>query len=146
MKTILHSAKLPARSIVVAAVFAAAVLGTACATTRPSGGTPAGLAQQVAAARTAADHEALADRYERDAAMAKARAQDHRALSQSYQSGVQYPQSPWIDRVGPASSSATGMPPMPQHCEALAERADADARTYTEMAEQHRALARQMKP
>lgn len=146
MNTILRSATLPARSICAAALFAAAVLGTACATTQLSGGTPAPLAQQVAAARTAADHEALADRYERDAAMARARAQDHRVLSQSYRSGPQYPQSPWIDRVGPASSSATGMPPMPQHCEALAQRADADARSYTEMAEQHRALARQMKP
>jgi len=144
MKTILRSAKLPARAIGAAALFAA-VLGTACATTQPSGD-PAPLAQQVVAARTAADHQVLAERYERDAALARAKAQDHRALSQSYRSGPQYPQSPWIDRVGPAGSSATGMPPMPQHCEALAQRADADARTYTEMAEQHRALARQMKP
>lgn len=120
-------------------VFAAAVLalGQAAVASEPS------LAQQVQTARTPADHEALAKRYEEEAAQARSRAQDHRLLSKSYQSGTQYPQSPWTDRVGPAGSTATGMPPMPAHCEKQAQAFDEIAKTYLDMAALHRRLAKQ---
>lgn len=121
----------------VALVVAGCAAGPASYASRP-------LPDQVLAAQTAADHEKLALRYEEEAASARVRAADHRKLGKSYLEGRQYPQSPWLDRVGPAGSTSTGMPPMPQHCEQLAQRADEDAKTFSEMAQQHRALAKRL--
>lgn len=69
--------------------LAAALLATGCATT-PQGQSSFALPQQVEAALSPADHEALALRYEQEATEARTRAEEHRALLASYQSGPQY--------------------------------------------------------
>lgn len=94
------------------------------------------LSQQVEHATSRADHEALAQRYDAKAEASRREAADHRALLASYSAGTQYR---WVDRLGPPN----GMRAMPQHCEQLIRNAEEDARIYSEIADTHRALARQ---
>lgn len=88
---------------------------------------------QIEAARSEADHNALATRFEHEAQRARTEAQEHRAQGTAYEKGPQYR---WIDVVG----IDTGMPAMPRHCELLARNAEERARLYSEMAQQHRLL------
>src|SRR5262249_6751221 len=60
--------------------------------------------EQVAAAKTAADHEALAAEYDRKATEAKAQAEEHRAMAKAYR------------KAGGAAAKAQ----LPEHCEGLA--------------------------
>lgn len=136
--TTLHLQTFPRRSTTLGALAIAALLAAGCAATPPA--PPVPLSQQVESAQSPADHRALAQRYEQEAEEARKRARDHRALLASYQRGPQYR---WIDRVGPAGSTATGMPAMPRHCETLARNDEEAARTYSEMAAQHRRWAQQ---
>ena len=94
------------------------------------------LAQQVEHATTAADHEALAERYDAKAEASRREAAEHRALLASYSAGTQYR---WVDRAG----TANGMRAMPRQCEQLIRNAEENARIYAEIADTHRALARQ---
>lgn len=127
------------KSAVSATALALGILAAGCAAT-PSGEPAPALSPQIEAARTPADHEALAQEYERRAAQARAEAEQHRALLAAYKRGTQYR---WIDRVGPAGSVSTGMPAMPRHCEQLVRNDEDSARIYSEMAHQHREWARQ---
>lgn len=117
-----------------AGAIALAIFAAGCATAPASDDYT--LSRQVEAARTAAEHEALAQQYDDRAARARRQAEQHRALLASYEHGPQYR---WIDRVG----TPTGMRAMPRHCEQLIRNAEDDARIYTEMAEQHRQWAKQ---
>lgn len=94
------------------------------------------LAQRVEHATTRADHEALAQQYDAKAEMSRREAAEHRTLLTSYAASTEYR---WIDRVG----SPGGMRAMPRHCEQLIRNAEDDARVYAEMADTHRALARE---
>jgi hypothetical protein len=75
---------------------------------------------QIVAARTPADHEAIAKSYDADAAAAEAAASKHKAMARAYQS------------VG--GPKKTGPNSMVRHCERL-------VKTYTDAAADYRALA-----
>lgn len=91
-------------------------------------------AQKVQAAKTAADHEALAKEYEKEATAAKAKAAEHRSMAEAYKG------MPAISggKVGAASA-------MPQHCESLAKSFDQQAEMYSAMAASERELAKAAK-
>ena len=90
-----------------------------------------GLAQKVQSAATAADHEALAVQYDKDAADAKAKAAEHRKMAAAYKG------EPAI-----TGGKAAGASAMPQHCERLAKSYDEQAQMYTAMAAAERNLAK----
>jgi hypothetical protein len=80
-------------------------------------------------AKTAADHEALAAMYDKEAADAKSNAAEHRQMAKTYMSvtGKQF---------------ATAMP---QHCQSLAKSFDQQAAMYEQMAKMERAEAKRAK-
>ena len=77
--------------------------------------------QQIAAAKTPAEHEAIAAAYEQEAARLEAKAQEHDAMARSYRSA-------W------SGSKGTNAAAMSAHCLKLATR-------YREAAEENRAMA-----
>ena len=82
-------------------------------------------------AKTAADHEAIAAYYDRQAAEAKKQAELHRKMQKSY-----------------ALGSATGkssVTPFPQHCAALVKHYENAAQEYTTLAAAHRDAAKAAK-
>lgn len=91
----------------------------------------ADMAAEVQAAKTPADHEALAKKYDADAATATQNAAMHRKMGEAYK-GM------------PATSGgkAGGASAMPGHCDSLAKNFDAEATHYKEMAQTHRDLAK----
>ena len=89
------------------------------------------LQQQIEAARTSTDHEALAAHYVRQAAGARAIAAEHRRMAITYA------------RMGP---SGRGGATMPAHCNVIANAQDGIAAAYDGMAADHRQLAGQAKP
>jgi len=76
---------------------------------------------QIAAAKTTADHEAIAKAYEADAFTAEAKAKEHEAMARKYRS------------IGGPKSTANSSP-MVRHCERL-------VKSYTDAAADYRALA-----
>jgi osmotically-inducible protein OsmY len=88
------------------------------------------LSTKVRAAKTAADHEALAAQYDRQAADAKAMAAEHRRMGEVYKG-----------RPAVSGGKGAGVSSMPEHCEAIAKSYDAQAKTYAELAAAERALA-----
>ena len=88
----------------------------------------------ISGAKTAADHEALAVQYDRDAADAKAKAAEHRKMGEAYKG------SPAL-----ASGKGSGVSAMPQHCESLVKSYDEQAQMYTGMAAAERELAKAAK-
>ncbi len=101
--------------------------GCAELATRPS----QAIQQKIEAARTPADHEALAEYYVKEAAAARAKAEDHRNMAKRYGS---WPPS----GRGGASWAA--------HCDAAASSYADIARRYDTMAAEHRQMAAQAKP
>ena len=89
------------------------------------------LQQQIEAARTRSDHEALASQYVRQAAEARASAAEHRRMATTY------------TRM---SSSGRGGSAMPAHCNVIASSQDGIAAAYDGMAADHRQMASQAKP
>lgn len=87
--------------------------------------------QKIEAARTPADHEALAADYAQDAVGARAKAAEHRRMAPSYQS---YP------------SLRGGGVNMQAHCNALVRNYEAIAAEFDGMAAGHRQMAVQAKP
>lgn len=92
----------------------------------------ADMAKMVANAKTAADHEALATHYDKEAAEARAQAEVHRKMAATYQSGT-------------SSGKGSGPVPLPQHCMNLAKDYDDAAANYTALAAAHRVLAKEAK-
>lgn len=85
--------------------------------------------EQVKAAKSPADHEALAADYERMATEAKAHAEEHRKMAKAYRAAG-----------GPAVKAQ-----LPEHCEGLATFYDGVAKEYAAMASAHRELAKHPK-
>lgn len=103
-------------------LFGAALAGCAELGTSTS---PA-LQQQIEAARTPADHEALAAYYVNEAAAARTKATEHRKMGKSY--------------------SGRGGGSMQGHCNAAAASYEDIAVRYDAMAAEHRQMGAQAKP
>ena len=82
---------------------------------------------QIAAARTPAEHEAIAKAYEADAATADAKAKEHEAMARTYRSAG-------------GQKSYTNL--MAQHCERLVKDYTAAAADYRALAAEHRSMAK----
>jgi hypothetical protein len=115
-----------------------ALVVIATALSLPAGRTDAQPAKpmdaMVSGAKTAADHEALATQYDKEAADAKAKAAEHRKMGEAYK-GL----------AGVAGGKAGGASAMPQHCASLAKSYDEQAQMYTAMAAAERELAKAAK-
>lgn len=105
-------------------VLGIALSGCAELITSPS---PA-IQQQIEAARTPADHEALAAYYVKKAAAARGKAEDHRKMGKGYAS--------W-----PAGGRGSGGS-WAAHCNATAASYEDIARRYDAMAAEHRQMAK----
>lgn len=81
---------------------------------------------QIAAARTPADHAAIAKSFEAEAAAAEARAKAHEAMARTYKAG------------GVPKGSSTAMV---RHCDRLMKDYAAAAEEYRGLAAEHRRLA-----
>lgn len=88
------------------------------------------LHQQIESASTSAEHAALATRYDREAASARASAAEHRSRALKY----------------PASTGPRGPTSLRAHCNVIAQNFDAIATEYVGLAAEHRGLAGQAKP
>ena len=113
----------------IASALALSVVLAGCA----SGPTPPSpeLQQQIEAARSSTDHQALVTHYVRQAAGARAIAAEHRRMAIRYA------------RMSP---SGRGGATMPAHCNAIANAQDGIAAAYDGMAADHQQLAGQAKP
>src|SRR5262245_35137324 len=85
----------------------------------------------ISGAKTAADHEALAAQYEKEAAAAKAKADEHRRMGEAYKG-----------QPAVTGGKAAGVSAMPGHCDSLAKSYDEQAQMYTSMAAGERELAK----
>lgn len=92
--------------------------------------TTAEMAQRIEAARTPADHEAIAAYYAKEAAAARSSSDSHRKMARAYQAQ--------IGQRGGASMVA--------HCNAIVRSQEAIAADYEAMATTHRDLAQQVRP
>jgi len=90
------------------------------------------LSTMIEKAKTAADHEAIAARYEKQAADAKKEAETHRKMEKSYS----------VSGAGGTKGTAT---PLPQHCRALATHYEGQAQEYSTLAAAHRDMAKAAK-
>jgi len=101
----------------------------------PAGTTPAqpapAMDAMITGAKTAADHEALAAQYDRNAADAKAKAAEHVKMGAAYKGQAA------VTGGKVAAASA-----MPGHCEKLAQSYEEQAQMYTTMAAGERELAK----
>lgn len=88
------------------------------------------LHQQIESASTHAEHAALATRYDREAASARANAAEHRSRALKY----------------PASTDPRDPPILRAHWNLIAQKFDAIATEYDGLAAEHRGLAGQAKP
>jgi len=82
---------------------------------------------QVAAARTAADHEAIAASYDAEAKAAEGKAADHESMAKAYTG---------------ASGMKGGRQAMVSHCDRLVTEYRAAAKEYRAMAAEHREMAK----
>jgi hypothetical protein len=87
----------------------------------------ADMAAQVAAAKTAADHEAIADEYAKEAKAAEARAAEHDKMAASYKG---------LGKIGQVHET---------HCAAIAKRERENAKELNDLADAHRAQAKTAK-
>jgi hypothetical protein len=97
-------------------------------TTAPTFVTAADLSSQISAAKTAADHEAIADAYAKEAADAEANAAAHDKMAASYK-----------------GLGKTGRYHEDQHCAALAKQYREQAKELKELAQAHRDMAKAAK-
>jgi hypothetical protein len=104
------------------------VAATLALTTAPTFVTAADLTAQISAARTAADHEAIADAYAKEAADAEANAAAHEKMAASYKG------------LGKA-----GLYHGDFHCAAIAKRYHEQAKELNELAAAHREKAKTAK-
>jgi hypothetical protein len=108
-----------------ARMLSVAALGVALCTGAQAGDavvTPA----QIAAAKTPADHEAIAVAYEQEATSLETKAKEHDAMAKAYSSG---------------GSSKTGSASMHAHCAKLAKQYTEAAKENRELAKEHRSMA-----
>jgi hypothetical protein len=86
-----------------------------------------GIATMIANAKTPQDHEAIAAYYDKQAAEARAKADEHRKMGEAYKKG------------GGALASKTHFH---EHCEALTRSYLSEAKDYEALAATHRAMAK----
>jgi hypothetical protein len=86
---------------------------------------------KIAAAKTAADHDALAACYDEMAKDAQAKVAEHKKMAQAY-------------GMGSIGNQATKTH-FHQHCEALIRSYEAEAKEYTALAAAHRDMAKKAK-
>jgi len=113
------------RTITTTVLAAALTLGLASGAPRPATAAEKGMQQKVTAAKTAADHTALAAEYDELAKEAQAKAEEHRAMAAAYR------------KAGGAAAKAQ----LPEHCDGLVTVYEGAAKNYAEMARAHRELA-----
>jgi hypothetical protein len=113
----------------IASAFLLSVAFATCASAADA--PPPQLLQQVEAARTGSDYDALATYYDKEAAMARAVAAEHRKMAKSYQG---------------MTGGGRGGASMPAHCNAIASKSDGLAKEYDGMAAGYRQMAKQAKP
>ena len=111
------------------AVLLAGMALSGCAAVVPPPGPS--LAQRIEAARTRADHEALAAYFKGEAQAARAKAAEHREMLQAYQRQV---------------AGGRGNANMATHCNSLIQGYEGMAADYDRMADGHRQMAAQAKP
>jgi hypothetical protein len=92
---------------------------------------PPAIQQQIEAARTPADHQALATYDTKESTAARAKAADHRRMGKAYQA---------------APSGNRGGGSMPAHCNAAAASYEEIASRFDAMAAEHLQMAVQAKP
>ncbi len=100
-----------------------------CASSGPNPSSP-NLQHQIETATTRADHQALAAHYEREAALARTSAAEHRKTARAYG-------TPPIGRGGLNTK---------EHCEAIASQYEAIATEYDGLAAHHHLLAQRTRP
>jgi len=88
------------------------------------------LDKKIAAAKTAADHTAIATCYDNNAKAAQASAEEHTKMAIAYRQSGGDP----VVKLG-----------LPQYSDAFAKTLGAEAKTYTKMADAHRELAKSAK-
>lgn len=108
-------------------VALAAVLMLSAATAFPFPAVAADMAAQVVAAKTAADHEAIADGYAQEAKAAEARAAEHDKMAASYKG---------LGKTGQMHDT---------HCAAIAKRERENAKDLNGLADAHRSQAKAAK-
>ncbi len=91
---------------------------------------PPELQQQIEAAQTPSDHEAIAAYYDREAVSARATAEEHRKMAKRYE-GI---------------TSIRGRSGMPGHCRSLATIYESAAVEYQALAAEHRRMGAAAKP
>lgn len=104
---------------------AVALLATGCALAGKS--KPHGIDEMIAGAKTAADHEAIAARYDDEAASARAKSEMHERMAVSYRN---------IGGRGIAKAH------MDAHCESLAKIYEQAAKENAALADGHREMAK----
>ncbi len=85
---------------------------------------------KIAAAKTAADHDAIAACYDDMAKEAQAKADEHKKMGAAYRK-----------EQGPAAGKFN----LPQHCDSFVKIYTNEAKTYEEMAKAHRQMAKNAK-
>lgn len=106
------------------------LVGVAAVGTAPVCSTAADIEAMISAAKTPADHEAIAAYYDQEAKTASDKAALHRRMGEDY-------------RKLPGSLSAKTH--LYQHCEGLVKIYTSQAKEFTEMAAMHRELAKRTK-
>jgi hypothetical protein len=89
-----------------------------------------GLDAKIVAAKTAAEHEAIAACYDGFAKDAQAKANEHKAMGAAYRKGG----GPAVGKLG-----------LPQHCDHFTKTFQDEAKMYEEMAKAHRQMAKNAK-
>jgi hypothetical protein len=87
------------------------------------------LEKAITGAKTAADHEAIASYYDREAATAKDKAAEHRRLAETYRTL--------------AATGRAPLDPMGIHCQQLAQTYESAAAENTALAAAHRQMAQE---
>ena len=89
-----------------------------------------GIEAKISAAKTAADHEAIAACYDDMAKEAQAKATEHKEMGAAYR------------KSGGAAANKLGLP---AHCDYFTKAFQGEAKTYEEMAKAHRQMAKSAK-
>lgn len=123
---ILSTSKSTARRLVAAAALALAITAASSSPVLAQV-TEQNVAAKIAAAKTPADHEAIAAFYKSEASAAAAKVKTHEAMAASYKTAGKF---------GPG---------LADHCQTLIREYTAAEKDYTKMAEEHEALAKSAK-
>ena len=117
------------RGFLMASVLALAALGMLIAPAQASADELADLDAKIAAAKTPADHEAIAVQYDALAKDAHTKAEEHRKMAQDYRK----------------EGGLAAKQQLPAHCEGLVRIYTSAAKDYAAMAKAHREMAKHVK-